>query len=242
MTPCGVICNRLYTACRERSRLLDAIDRRQYAKVKRLLEAGYDANAEHSHLIPLIRALHHDDERMVDVLVKGGARVHQHGCQSTICPLWYTLAFSSNLTILRIVIRAALRADYNEAQCQLLHPPITPMVMTLWRNPICAQNIFSMLTAANLSIGRMPIDDTNPFLGTPALLAENVERAGFELLRDDMAEIAIGLATVRLPALLVVMILQEACMPPNVEIRMHRFWQVAVLVKNLQRARFPDDE
>ena len=62
-----------------------------------------------------------------------------------------------------------------------------------------------------------------------------LENAGFALVRNRLLEVAKALASFDFPALIIYMILEEACAPPGVCLRMHHVWQVAVAVKHLPR-------
>lgn len=66
----------------------------------------------------------------------------------------------------------------------------------------------------------------------PALQERARSCAALDLARDRMATICFALEDLRLPALLTVMILEEACTPPGANLLFHHVWRVATVVKH----------
>lgn len=68
-----------------------------------------------------------------------------------------------------------------------------------------------------------------------AMQPRALEAAAFRLARHRMAEVAIALAGLDLPALIMVELFEQCCAPPGANLRMHHSWEMATKVKHFPR-------
>ena len=64
---------------------------------------------------------------------------------------------------------------------------------------------------------------------------KTVECAALEIMRPRMTEICIGMQPLGLPALLTVLLIEEACWVPGTEFRRAHTWAIAATVKHWRK-------
>jgi hypothetical protein len=92
-----------------------------------------------------------------------------------------------------------------------------------WRIP----GFVISMSLSSAECGPRALGDYNLACGNDA-----VKSAAFDLARDRMTEVCIALQSLRLPALLTVLILRKSCAPPGSSLRFRHCWAVSTKVKH----------
>lgn len=108
---------------------------------------------------------------------------------------------------------------------------------------IATQNMLTFVLAASGDYEQLPDMSPNTCKMDPRIRAHlcaamqprAIEEAAFRLARHRMTEVAIALAELDLPALIMVELFEQCCAPPGANLRMHHSWEMATKVKHFPR-------
>lgn len=227
------------------------------AAVRAVLAAGHRADClDGTGNTPLYLAVAIGNEAIVRLLLEAGAdqRLTVH---DGLCGL-YEAVRNGQLPIVRLLLAQQVRRrtlfctrhEFHDAPLYVVSSQMRRCVM-----PENAADMVSLLAAASpvpydlvgLDSDDDDDDDTDPARAAArdaadavwraAYAVDKLEKAAFALVRDHMADVAIGMASLDLPVLLMTMVFDEACAPPGANITMHRSWAVGVAAKHFHQRR-----
>lgn len=193
--------------------------------VWQLLQAGANEDCSYNHMCPLLHAATNDDLAMVRLPAShqvrcGVWRCRNHTHDSPVYMMSRNLVHApvvragQAVQILSLLLAAS--GDYHA----LFSLPDQARFYTVHYNE----------PADELELCMRMAYKRRRVACSPAAL----EKAAFDLVRTHMLEVAMALAELDLPALLVVLVLEETCAPPGASLRMHHAWQLATKVKHFQ--------
>ena len=191
---------------------------------------------------PLMVAVCNDSTQIVQMLLNAGADQRLRSGEGQTA-LFYAVAYGSAKTVCVLLANLLrLDVDVKTIVCSLKF-----WAMRRFRTQGCNMDadILSMLLAAdehcvdvaNNSIG---CDKHKEHWGeicddcwlSRACWRDMVQKAACTIMQRRITEICFAMQNMRLPTLLTVMILEEACAMPNTEFKMYHLWTLAAKVKH----------
>ncbi len=222
-----------------------------FAAVRLLVDAGCDVNAVCAvHLTPLMRVASPLSARL---LLQRGALLDAVDVDGWT-PLFWSLMAPNQEPVLRVLLGAGARLDvrsvdgdtpllravkwgHTASVCCLLACGADPNLPDArHRTPlsVCTTPAIAALLVASGAVlpAGVESDDAFPLLVRASERLLHVER--FRMIRERATEICFALQRLHLPALLTVLIIEEACDAPDAWIPMHFKWRLATTVKHPQ--------
>lgn len=224
----------LLTHTRMNNDLLRAVLAGKVDVVRALIAAGADVECYDSGtgMTPLIYA--YDYPEIVTLLLRAGACVHTVSKQpsASFTALYFAAKHGSVQSVRLLLCHGA--AQLHSLPCYVpgyLHNPISGIFRKGCAEQPSYKRILRMLVACGIltEIGVVH----NSFLAWRLSVTKSeLKAAAFDVQRDRMAEICLALQSMQLPALLLVLILREACTATETRLRFSHCWAVATKVKH----------
>ena len=145
----------------------------------------------------------------------------------------YMAAQDGRIESVRLLLRYGAASLYKFCDCTrgLLPNPITAIVTSRdFKMPRFKRIVNMMAVSGVFDESKCPYQRDMEL--RPKLTNSELKAAAFDLQRDRMAEICMALQSMHLPALLLVLILREACVVTDVRLRFSHCWAVATKIKH----------